>query len=130
MTSHGERPFEVGDRSSDRGMVTAELAVAIPSVVLVLAMCLVAVGAGVDQIRCVDAARLASRAAARGDDPAKVHALAAQAAPSGARVAVGPAGDGIRVTVTSRTGGWGGLPGWDVVAWAETPVESADPVAP
>jgi hypothetical protein len=118
-------------------MVTAELAVAIPSVVLVLAFCLVAAKAGVDQIRCVDAARVASRAAARGDDPARVRALGAAAAPDGASVQVdgvdgaagggpgGGAGGAVRVTVSVRTGGWGVLPGWDLSASAVTPVESA-----
>lgn len=106
-------------------MVTAELAVAIPSVVLVLALCLVAVGAGVDQIRCVDAARIAGRAAARGDDPGRVRALAAEAAPRGADVVVAATAGGVRVTVTSRTGGWGGvLPSWTLRASAVTPVES------
>ncbi|WP_330476103.1 TadE family type IV pilus minor pilin [Terrabacter sp. C0L_2] len=113
-------------------MVTAELAVAIPSVVLVLALCLVAAKAGVDQIRCVDAARVASRAAARGDDPARVRALASASAPAGANVRVegsasggGDAGGGVRVTVSVRTGGWGALPGWELSASAVTPVESA-----
>ncbi|MFM6847911.1 MAG: TadE family type IV pilus minor pilin [Terrabacter sp.] len=105
-------------------MVTAELAVAIPSVVLVLALCLVAVNAAVDQIRCIDAARVASRAAARGDDADRIRSLAAQAAPAGASVAVAGRGGFVRVTVTARTGGWGGLPGWDLEASAETPVES------
>ena len=105
-------------------MVTAELAVAIPSVVLVLAVCLVAVTAAVDQIRCIDATRIASRAAARGDDEARVRSLAVRAAPPGARVAVAGAGGSVRVTVTVHTGGWGGLPGWDLEASAETPVES------
>ncbi|MFC7595468.1 TadE family type IV pilus minor pilin [Terrabacter sp. GCM10028922] len=106
-------------------MVTAELAVAIPSVVLVLALCLVAVGAGVDQIRCVDAARIAGRAAARGDDLERVRVLAAQAAPRGAEIAVAGAAGGVRVTVTARTGGWGGvLPSWTLTASAVTPVES------
>ncbi|GAB2766521.1 hypothetical protein GCM10027039_29550 [Terrabacter koreensis] len=105
-------------------MVTAELAVAIPSVVLVLALCLVAVNAAVDQIRCIDAARIAGRAAARGDDAARIRSLAEQAAPSGARVAVVGAGGSVRVTVSARTGGWGGLPGWELEASAETPVEA------
>lgn len=113
-------------------MVTAELAVALPSVVLVLALCLVAAKAAVDQIRCIDAARVASRAAARGDDPARVRALAAASAPAGATVDVaragagvgGGAGGAVRVTVSVRTGGWGALPGWDLSASAVTPVES------
>lgn len=112
-------------------MVTAELAVAIPSVVLVLALCLVAVGAGVDQIRCVDAARIASRAAARGDDTGRVRALAAEAAPAGADVAVATVAGGVRVTVTARAGGWGGvLPSWTLTASAVTPVESTSTGGP
>ena len=106
-------------------MVTAELAVAVPSVVLVLALCLVAVGAAVDQIRCVDAARVAGRAAARGDDPSRVRALAAEAAPHAAQIAIAGVAGGVRVTVTARTGGWGGvLPSWTLTASAVTPVES------
>jgi hypothetical protein len=108
----------------ERGMVTAELAVAIPSVVLVLAFCLVAVNAGVDQIRCIDAARVAARAAARGDDPARVRALANEAAPSGARVQVSGVDGAVRVVVSAHTGGWGLLPGWELSASAVTPVES------
>ena len=106
-------------------MVTAELAVAIPSVVLVLALCLVAVKAAVDQIRCVDAARVASRAAARGDDPARVRALALDSAPTGAHVQV----DGCRRgSARHRVGAhrrMGALPGWELSASAVTPVESA-----
>jgi hypothetical protein len=105
-------------------MVTAELAVAIPSLVLVLGFCLVAVNAAVDQIRCVDAARIASRAAARGDAPGRVQQLAVQAAPAGARVSVVGVDGGVRVTVTARTGGWGLLPGWTLDASATTPVET------
>ncbi|WP_256795776.1 TadE family type IV pilus minor pilin [Terrabacter sp. Ter38] len=106
-------------------MVTAELAVAIPSVVLLLGFCLVAINAAVDQIRCVDAARVAARAAARGDDSGRVRALAAETAPTGARVQISGVGGGVRVVVSARTGGWGLLPGWELSAAAVTPVESA-----
>ena len=88
-------------------MVTAELAVAIPSVVLVLALCLVAAKAAVDQIRCVDAARVASRAAARGDDPARVRALALERRRQVRTCRSTACGGGVRVTVSARTGGWG-----------------------
>lgn len=47
-------------------MVTAELALAIPSVVLVLMLVLVAASAGLTQLRVADAARSAARQAARG----------------------------------------------------------------
>jgi hypothetical protein len=108
-------------------MVTAELAVAIPALVLVLAMCLAALRAAIDQIRCVDAARVAARSAARGDDPARVRWLAVASAPDGASVSV-VGSSTVEVTVTARTGGWGGVvPAWTLSASAVAPAESADP---
>lgn len=108
----------------DAGMVTAELAVAFPAVVLVLAVCLAGLGAVVDQVRCVDAARLGARAAARGDPPARVRALAARAAPEGARVSIGSTRGEVRVVVTATTGGWAGLvPSWSLLAAATIPAE-------
>lgn len=105
-------------------MVTAELAVAIPAVVLVLAMCLAALGAVIDQVRCVDAARLGARAAARGDPPAEVGALTARAAPEGARVSIDSFGGEVRVVVMTTSGGWAGfVPSWNLAATATTPVE-------
>ena len=108
----------------DGGMVTAELAVAIPAVVLVLVACLAGVHAAVDQIRCVDAARLASRAAARGDAPQRVEELARRGAPDGAVVSVTRHGGDAIVIVRARVGGWGGVvPSWSVSATAQTPIE-------
>ena len=107
-------------------MVTAELAVAIPAVVLVLALCLAGVTAGIDQIRCVDSARIAARAAARGDTTGAVRAVALEAAPSGASVAVRLDAAMVTVTVEARSGGWGGvLPSWGLVARAVAPRESS-----
>lgn len=53
-------------------MVTAETAVAMPAVVLVLLLVLSGVSAGVTQLRVTDAARVAARAAAIGEDPLTV----------------------------------------------------------
>jgi hypothetical protein len=107
-------------------MVTAELAVAIPAVVLVLAICLAGVTAGVDQIRCVDAAWVGARAAARGDNSAAVREATLAAGPSGARVTVVADGARVTVTVEARSGGWGGvLPSWPLVADATAPLESS-----
>jgi hypothetical protein len=113
-------------RGREGGMVTAELAVAIPAVVLVLVCCLAGLLAAVDQIRCVDAARIASRAAARGDPVDRVRALALEAAPQGASVSVEQWGGTAAVLIRAETGGWGGLmPSWQVTARATTPVESS-----
>ena len=69
-------------------MVTAETAATIPVVMLVLALVLTSVRVGVDQMRCIDAARAGARAAARGDDDSRVHELVRRSAPSGATVSV------------------------------------------
>lgn len=123
----------------DRGMVTAELAVTLPAVVLVLGLCLAGISAGIDQIRCVDAARLGARAAARGDSLGSVRAAAVAAAPAGAVVSIGPGPGGpggggggggggsgvVTVVVEARAGGWGGvLPSWSLRAEATGPVET------
>lgn len=51
----------------DAGTVTAELAVVLPAVLVVLAACLGALRVGVEQARLDAAAGVASRSAARGD---------------------------------------------------------------
>lgn len=84
-------------RGGDAGFATAETAVALPALVLLAAMLIWAVLAAAAQIRCVDAARVGARAAARGEaDPA---ALARSAAPPGADVRVAVDADTVRVTV-------------------------------
>ena len=81
-------------------MATAELAVALPALVLVLAVALAAVDLGVAQVRCLDAARTAARLLARGEPGPAAHEAALAAAPPGAHVAW-TAGEG-QVTVMVR----------------------------
>lgn len=82
-------------------MVTAETAATIPVVMLVLALVLTSVRVGVDQMRCVDAARAGARAAARGDDDAAVRDLVLRAAPRGSAVTVARASGDAVVTVAA-----------------------------
>ena len=89
-------------RPDERGMATAEFAVVLPAVVLVLALSLGALGLAWDQIRCVDAARAAARAASRGDSARAVILVASRAAPAGATVSMDTSGDFVRVSVASR----------------------------
>ena len=96
-------------RRRDGGMATAELAVVLPTLVLVIAAGLTMVSVVLAQVRCVDAAREAARAAARGELPGVVRSVAARAAPAGASVEVGSAGEEVRVTVSARAGRIGGL---------------------
>lgn len=101
-------------------MVSAELALAVPAVLLVLAICLTALALGVDQVRVTDAARVGARAASRGEDAALVRQLTLDRAPDGSRVVVGDSGDGVVVTVLApaRTRLLPGLPGASGVAQA------------
>jgi Flp pilus assembly protein TadG len=86
------------DRPSDSGTVTAELAVCLPVLVLLLAVVLSAVSVAGARVRVQDAAREAARAAARGDQ-ATAQRLAQQEAP-GVTVAISTA-DGV-VTADAR----------------------------
>jgi Flp pilus assembly protein TadG len=91
-------------------MVTAETAVVLPVLLLVLAAAvaaLVVVGA---QLRCVDAAREAVRAATRGDTRADVARVAAAAAPAGATVGRVASGGTVTVTVSADVRPLGPLP--------------------
>lgn len=83
-------------------MATAEFAVVLPAIVLVLALSLGALGLAWDQIRCVDAARAGARAASRGDSAGAVLLVAGRAAPAGAQVSMGAAGGLVQVSVVSR----------------------------
>jgi Flp pilus assembly protein TadG len=94
-------------------MVTAETAVVLPVLLLVLAgavASIVVVGA---QLRCVDAAREGARAASRGEPATEVARVAEGAAPDGAVTDVGGDGDTVRVTVTATVSPLGPLP-WRV----------------
>lgn len=85
----------------DRGSVTSEFAVLLPAVLVLLALALGAVRVVVTQVQCVDAARAAARAAARGEPADVVRGTALAAAPAGADVAVETGGTTVRVVVSS-----------------------------
>jgi Flp pilus assembly protein TadG len=91
-------------------MVTAETAVVLPVLLLVLAGAVAAVTLVGAQLRCVDAAREGARAAARGETVAVVTALAGRAAPDGAITSVAVSGQEVRVTVTADVPALGVLP--------------------
>jgi Flp pilus assembly protein TadG len=91
-------------------MVTAETAVVLPVLLLVLAGAVAAVTVVGAQLRCVDAAREGARAAARGDDVATARELALQAAPDGMAVAITRDGVDVRVVVAGRVPVLGPVP--------------------
>jgi len=90
-------------------MATAELAVAMPAVVLILSMLVVAGRLEVAQLRCDDAARIAARWQARGEDAAQGRAVAARAAPAGATISVIISGPLARSRVVALVD-----PGWRI----------------
>ena len=83
----------------------------LPALAMLLVLCLWAVSVVGQQLRCIDAARVAARALARGESEALARAAAREAAPSGATVSV-RAVDGLVVVEVRLTAGlpgpWGG----------------------
>jgi len=108
--------------SRERGYVTAETAVVVPSLVALLGMLLWGVAAAVAQVRCVDAAGAGARAAARDEPPERIRRAVRAIAPRGAGVEMSREGDLVRVRVTARAAGPGPLGvdlGAEAVAHAE-----------
>jgi hypothetical protein len=102
-------------RRGDAGMATAELAVSLPALALLLMVGLGGLAVVRDQIECVAAARDIAIAHARGESPRAV---------GGATVDVTRDGDLVRVVVTRHRQPLGGtLPGFDVTATAVAAME-------
>ena len=124
------RPGDAGCR----GSVTAEFAVGLPAVVMVLVVVILAATAAIGQVRCVDAARAGAREAALGSAVAQVHATAEHLAGEGAAVAVTREGAWVVVRVSRPVAAFGWL-GRGLVAsgraqaWVE-PTAAGAPGAP
>src|SRR3954454_2503207 len=88
-----------GPTPGDEGMVTAELAVALPSVVLVLAAAVTALLAVAMNLRCTDAAATAARLLARGAPATAARSAACAVAGSAAEVRISSAAGSVTVTV-------------------------------
>jgi hypothetical protein len=87
--------------------VTAEFAVALPAIALVLALSLASVQVAAVQVRLADAAADAARSLGRGEAVEEAAAIAARNAP-GARLSTG---SDDRFACATLTGGAGGLLG-------------------
>jgi len=125
-------PFRHAARK-EAGSITAELVVALPALMFVLAAALWGVGTGAAQVRCLDAAREGARTAARGEATDSVLAVARRAAPAGATVRITRGGGLVRVSVSAAVSPLGPLahriPAMHVSGTASAAVESADPGA-
>jgi len=95
---------------TDRGAVTAETAVAIPGLVVLVMIFVWIILVITAQMRVVDAARAGARAAARGESTAQSAVIAEQAAPPGAEADVTRTGSEVRVAVRVEVRPPGGIP--------------------
>jgi hypothetical protein len=86
---------------SSRGAVTAEIAAALPTLVVIVMAAVWLVLVALAQLRCADAAREAARAAARGEDTAVASRLAETVGPDGANVQIRVEGDLVTVEVSA-----------------------------
>lgn len=84
----------------DDGYATAETAVALPSLLVVLAMAVWVLSCVGAQLRCVDAARAAARSAARGDPLTAAAAAGRRLSPAGSVVRLQEQGAEVRVDVS------------------------------
>ncbi|MEF2527599.1 MULTISPECIES: TadE family type IV pilus minor pilin [Streptomyces] len=104
-----EKPRPAPARPRDGGFATAEAALVIPALVLFAALLVWALMAAAAQIRCVDAARVGARAAARSEPGQDAAAAARSAAPAGAEVVIERRGDLWHVRVEAPAPGPAGL---------------------
>ena len=120
---------------AEEGVITAEFAVALPAVTVVLALCLGAASTGVAQLKVEESARTATRAAARGDSEAQIRSAVSRIDPAqSVQISVSPddaaaaeAGRARQVHVrVSRPapGVIGSATGWVLRADAHARVES------
>ncbi len=89
------------------GTVTAETAVALPILMLVVWLVLAMLRVADAQLSCQDAARAAARAASRGESAQVVVATAKRAAPPSSEVRLSQDGDLVVVDVRTSVG-WSG----------------------
>ena len=87
--------------AAETGMVTAELAVALPAVVLVALIVFSGLQVALTQLRCRDAAAVAARLTARGESAATVTAAMSSTAPAGSHLVVRRDGQLVQVRVSA-----------------------------
>lgn len=119
---------------AEEGVITAEFAVALPAVTVVLALCLGAASTGVAQLKVEESARTAARAAARGDSEAQIRSAVSRIDPAqSVQISVSPDGVAadagrareVHVRVSRPAPGViGSATGWVLRADAHARVES------
>ena len=113
---------------TERGAVTAEFAVALPAVVLLLAFLLAGGAAGITQLRLEEAARAGARASARGETSGSVEGVVKRLAGDGVNATLTDDGEWLTVTASSPVGGaLGPLIPWTLKASASARAEAGTP---
>ncbi|TYB53825.1 hypothetical protein FXF51_49145 [Nonomuraea sp. PA05] len=125
MTPRRARISKSIKRSASRGSVTAETAAMLPALMVVLAAALWAIQAVAVQLECVDAARMAARAAARGEPLDQVRAFTQAAMNRNAQVVItrDPELTKVQITVEVRPSWGDSLPAVRVSAAATAATE-------
>ncbi|MGP0224663.1 TadE family type IV pilus minor pilin [Paenarthrobacter sp. NCHU4564] len=118
-------PASNGPLNQD-GAVTAEFAVALPAVVLLLAFLLTGGAAGITQFRLEEAARAGARALARGDSTDQAQSIVRRLAGDTATAVVGVSDGWVTVTASAAPGGaLGHMIPWTLTATATALTENA-----
>jgi len=113
-----------------RGSVTAEFAVVLPAITVLLALLLLAGSAGILQIRLEEGARAGARSLARGESSAQAVDAASRLAGQNASVTVELTDGYATVTTTGRTAGpFAAVLAWQQTARATAKVENYEPGA-
>ncbi len=94
------RPTNV---EAERGSVTAEYAVLLPVIILCIALVLGASAVGIERIRVEEAARVAARMVARGDDAGAVSNAVAKVSVPGTAFSSSRGAEFVEVTLTARS---------------------------
>ncbi len=133
-TSAEPAPSTPHKSPAEEGVITAEFAVALPAVTVVLALCLGAASTGVAQLKVEESARTAARAAARGDSEAQIRSAVSRIDPAqSVQISVSPDGVAadagrareVHVRVSRPAPGViGSATGWVLRADAHARVES------
>ncbi|MEU0563894.1 TadE family type IV pilus minor pilin [Nonomuraea sp. NPDC005983] len=126
MSPSPTTPAKTTKQSPSRGSITAETAAVLPALMIVLAAALWAIQAVGAQLECVDAARTAARAAARGEPLDQVRALVHSATRPEAHVDVSRTPDSTTVEISLDVRpAWGAsLPAVRVTASATAATEN------
>ena len=104
--------------------MTAEFAVGIPAVLLLLGAILTAAAAGIAQVRAEEAVRAAAREVARGESPAVVALTVQRMAGDGAKPVISSGPESVTVTVRLPVPGPLAAAGLAATASAVLPVEA------